>query len=478
MKQILANIMPEETRLAVVDEEGTLVDLVLERSGEETTVNHIYAAVVRNVLPGMQAAFVDIGQGQNAYLNLQHGKQTKGMGKLFVGQRLMVQVVKEEMLGKSARVTADISLAGRFMVYLPFSSGLCISKKITSPELRDTLKSLAEPYMAEGGSFIIRTAATKATATDIHTDMKYLLHTWQQLQKRFKVAKNGSEIYSDADFWHRILRDYTSDDINCITVDNKVVYMNLLERTSTVEANANTNALTIKLHTERTPIFSNYHIEEQLDLLVNKTVDLASGGFLRFDFTEALTVIDVNSGHYTGRSHTIGETALEVNKEAAVEICRQIKLRDLGGIIICDFIDMPKKEQQNELLALLSKLVRTDRVKTVVCGMTSLGLVEMTRKREHQSLQSLLFDNCDHCGGTGFQLSATTVSIQIMRKLRDLYRAGRLRQDVLIEAHPDVVACFSKSKVNALSEELQKTIKLESNVQLTREAYSLLSLES
>lgn len=343
MKRIVANVMAEEIRMVLLDEANQLIDTAFHRPSREETINHIYKGIVRNVLPGMSAAFVDVGLKQNAYLNLKQGKQTKAMGKLHVGQTVLVQVVKEEMLGKGARVSADVSLAGRFMVLLPYSDGLHISKRITDDGLRAQLAELAAPYLARGCGFILRTAAATASAEALQGDMEFLWNTWVQLQNRYKVAKGTTELYSDADFWFRLIREYLSRDVSEIIVDDRGAYehlRDLLEVTNMLD--------TVKLicHEGTEPVFKEWQIESQLDTLLNSRVDLPSGGFLKIDTTEALTVIDVNSGHYTGRSGTASEVALEVNREAAQMIARQLRLRDIGGIIICDFIDLPKRHNE------------------------------------------------------------------------------------------------------------------------------------
>ncbi|WP_298704130.1 ribonuclease E/G [uncultured Veillonella sp.] len=497
MKRIIANVMPEETRLVVVDETNELVDIAFHRQSEDELINHIFKGTVRNVLPGMAAAFVDIGGKQNAYLNLKQGKQTKSMGKLFVGQHILVQVVKEEMLGKGARVSADISLAGRFMVLLPYSEGLHISKRITDSKQRDVLTTMAEPYLASGCGLILRTAAAKAAPEDLKADIEYLWNTWIQLQNRFKVAKGGTELYGDADFWFRVLRDYGATDVKEIIVDDEMAYERLRELLALTKLDAR---IELVHYEARTPIFKAWPIEEQLEELTTNRVALPSGGYLQIDSTEALTVIDVNSAHFTGAPEVANgaagdlavanstkknsattlrasEVAVAVNKEAVQMIAKQIRLRDIGGIIICDFIDMPKKAQRDALLDELTRLTRTDRVKTVVCGITSLGLVELTRKRERKGIQSLLFDDCAACGGTGLLLSSETVYLQILRRLRELYRLGRLKTDVQVDVHPEVARYFTKQGLQDLSKELKRTIKVSADSTGSREAYSLLALD-
>lgn len=469
MNRLYANVMQEETRLAIVDETGALQQIIYERPQLSNRVNHIYKGVVKNVLPGMSAAFLDIGIGQNVYLNLQeHGKQKK----VHVGEVLMVQVVKDAMLGKSARVTTDVSLAGHYMVLLPEDKQIHISKKITDPELRQSLKDMAQPYLEKGVGFILRTAAMDASQEEIANDMAYLHQTWEHLQKRYKVAQNKTEIYGDANLWYRVIRDYMGPTVDAIMVDDMSAYEELQRL---LGAGRFGNTIDITLWNQKEDIFKTHGIEEQIDALLNHRIDLPSGGSLQIDQTEALTVIDVNSAHYSGKNEKVGEVAKRVNLEAAHMIARQLRLRNLGGIIICDFIDMPKADVE-ELVQLMNRLVKKDPIKTVVCGMTSLGLLEITRKRERQSIPSILFDTCSSCGGTGHVLKGETVYLQIIRRLRELYRFGRLKTDVAIVVHPDVGLFFTKQVLESLHRELQRTIQIENDSTMGLEAYSLLAL--
>ncbi len=473
MHKILVNVMREEIRMAVIDEEGQLVDFVLERTDESHMANHMYKGTVKNVLNGMQAAFVDIGGSQNAYLNLQQGKEQKILPRLSVGQQVLVQVVKEEMLGKGARVTADVSLAGRFMVLLPYSEGMHISKKITDEALRAKLQELAAPYVQEGCGFIIRTAAAKASADEIGRDMDYLWRTWQHVLKRFKVAKSGTDLYSDADFWFRLVRDYAHRNVEEIIVDSDMGESRLMDL---LGHGPTSQQIKVTRHRDSTPIFKANHIEPQLEDLISRDINLPSGGSIRIDHTEALTVFDVNSAHYTGKSNKLEDLAFTVNKEAAKEICRQLRLRDIGGIIVVDFIDMKDKQNQQELLKVLSAQAKLDKMKTVVCGISSLGLVEMTRKRARQGLQTLMFDTCPQCGGTGYMLSGRTVYMQIVRRIRELFKSGRIKSNLEIEVHPEVAQFLTKAVLEDLGDSIGRKISIVVNPQISREGYSLMAV--
>ena len=469
MNRLYANVMKEETRLAIVDEAGALQQIIYERPQLSNRVHHMYKGVVKNVLPGMSAAFLDIGIGQNVYLNLQEqGKQKK----VHVGEVLLVQIVKDAMLGKSARVTTDVSLAGHYMVLLPNDQQIHISKKITDPELRQSLKDMAQPYLERGVGFILRTAAMGASPEEIARDMAYLHQTWEHLQKRYKVAQNSTEIYGDANLWYRVIRDYVGPTVGSIMVDDMAAYEELQQL---LGAGRFGKPVDVSLWNQKEDIFKTHGIEEQIDALLNHRIDLPSGGSLQIDQTEALTVIDVNSAHYSGKNEQAGQVAKRVNQEAAHMIARQLRLRNLGGIIICDFIDMPKQDME-ELVQLMHHLVKKDPIKTVVCGITSLGLLELTRKRERQSIPSIHFDTCSSCGGTGHVLKGETVYLQILRRLRELYRFGRLKTDVSIVVHPDVGVFFTKQVLESLRTELQRTIQIENDATMGLEAYSLLAL--
>ena len=229
-------------------------------------------------------------------------------------------------------------------------------------------------------------------------------------------------------------------------------------------------------HRDSTPIFKANHIEPQLEDLISRDINLPSGGSIRIDHTEALTVFDVNSAHYTGKSNKLEDLAFTVNKEAAKEICRQLRLRDIGGIIVIDFIDMKDKEHQQELLKLLGAQAKLDKMKTVVCGISSLGLVEMTRKRARQGLQTLMFDTCPQCGGTGYMLSGRTVYMQIVRRIRELFKSGRIKTNLEIEVHPEVAQYLTKAIVEDLGGSIGRKISIVVNPQISREGYSLMAI--
>ena len=414
MKTIIGNIMPEETRIAIL-EEGMLRDFSVERNDENHIVNHIYRGTIQNILPAMQAAFVNIGRRKNAFLFLGDlfprtaTKEQIQQTRISVGQSVLVQVVKEEQGSKGPKVTANISLAGRYAVLMPTVDYIGVSKKIRDEKERDRLRAIASQLKPEGMGIIIRTVARDIAEKDLTADITYLLHTWQSVLRRYELARKPKLLYREADLVMRTIRDYCTDDVKKIIVDDKEAY----DRICQVLPDDGWRQR-VSLYQGDEPVFELYHLEEQLRCLMAREVPLPSGGNLIFDRTEALTVIDVNSSRYTGSS-TLQDTIFHVNKEAAVEIARQLRLRDIGGIIIIDFIDMAQSNRRKEILDILERETAQDCTKTHVMGMTALNLVEITRKKSRQGLHQVQFSPCNVCGGSGYLYSPETVAIQIIR---------------------------------------------------------------
>ena len=438
MKTIIGNIMPEETRIAILDE-GILRDFSVERNDENHIVNHIYKGTIQNILPAMQAAFVNIGRRKNAFLFLGDlfpraaTKEQIQQTRISIGQSVLVQVVKEEQGSKGPKVTANISLPGRYAVLMPTVDYIGVSKKIRDEQERDRLRAIASRLKPEGMGIIIRTVANGIAEAELIADITYLLHTWQSVLRRYELARKPKLLYREADLVMRTIRDYCTDDVKKIVVDDKETY----ERICQVLPDDSWRQR-VSLYQDDEPVFELYHLEEQLRSLVAREVPLPSGGNLIFDRTEALTVIDVNSSRYTGSS-TLQDTIFHVNKEAAVEIARQLRLRDIGGIIIIDFIDMAQPNRRKEILDILEKETAQDCTKTHVMGMTALNLVEITRKKSRQGLHQVQFSPCNVCGGSGYLYSPETVAIQIIRRLRHMVQVRHVKGDLLICAHQDVV---------------------------------------
>ncbi|MGE1063321.1 Rne/Rng family ribonuclease [Megasphaera paucivorans] len=479
MKMLIGNVMAEETRMAVV-EDGVLRDFAIERDDETHIVNHIYKGVIKNILPAMQAAFVDLGRKKNAFLYLGDifpraaTKEEIQQTHISVGQNILVQVIKEETDTKGPKVTANISLAGRYGVLMPTVDYIGVSKKIRDEAERNRLRAIVESVKPKGMGLIIRTVAKGVEEEELLHDIHYLLGTWAGIQRRYKLAKKPTLLYREADLVMRMIRDYFTFDIKKVIVDDKDSYERICQLfTGTKESWRGR----IEYYEGQQPVFEAYQIEEDVRRLKYRKVTLPSGATLVFDRTEALTVIDVNSGKYTGNS-TVQDTIFHVNKEAAAEISRQLRLRDIGGIIIIDFIDMALPSQREEILRILERETALDRMKTRVLGMTALNLVEITRKKSRQGLHQVQFSPCDVCGGTGYLYSPESVAIQIIRRLRDMVHVRHIKGDLLIQAHRDVLSILQdKKRKAAMERELARSLFFEESTHANREVFTILSHE-
>lgn len=478
MKTIVGNVMPEETRMAIL-EDGRLRDFAVERNDDMHIVNHIYKGTIQNILPSLQAAFVNIGRRRNAFIYMGDmfpraaSKEEIQQMHLSVGQSVLVQVIKDEQGMKGPKVTANISLAGRYAVLMPTVDYIGVSKKIRDEEERNRLRRIVSEIKPDGMGLIIRTVAKGVSREELLKDLQYLLGTWDSILQRYKRSRKPTLLYREADLVMRMIRDHFTADVKQVVVDSREAY----ERICQVFLDPAWRSR-VRLYEGTVPIFEQYAIEESLTHLMSRIVPLPSGGNLVIDHTEALTVIDVNSSKYTGNGSTLQDTIFHVNKEAAVEIARQLRLRDIGGIIIIDFIDMAQPTKRDEILQILTRETAQDCTKTRVLGMTALNLVEITRKKARQSLYQVQFSPCDVCGGSGYLYSPETVAIQIIRRLRHMVQVRHIKGDILIEAHPDVLALLKDKKRKAEWErELKWTLYFEESHHPNREVFSILSYE-
>ena len=440
VKSILVTVVPEETKLAIL-EDGKLSSIEVERATHSHLVGNIYKGQVQNVLPGMQAAFVDIGTGKNAFMYVGDGLPQDVLHtlprpqKIHIGQQLPVQIIKDAAGSKGPRATTHITLPGRNVVLLPTAAYIGMSRRIEDEAERSRLHAIAERICPAGMGLIIRTAAAGLTEDALREDVEYLEKLWHSLMARFKMKSRGAHLlYRDADLIIRTVRDNLTCDVDYMLLDSQAVYQRVRDF---VQILAPQLAEKIRYYDSREPLFKHYGIEEELDNLGGRVVHLQSGGFLVIDKTEALTVIDVNTGRYTG-STNLGETVYHANLEAADEIMRQLRLRDIGGIIIVDFIDMEKEEQKQQLLAHLRELSRFDPTKTSIVDITSLGLVEITRKKSRQNLDSIIYSECPICRGRGRVESPETVSIRIAADIRRMEHKAHAEDGYEIEVHETV----------------------------------------
>ncbi len=429
MQDILINWAPQETRVAIV-ENGAVQELHVERALERGLVGNIYTGRVARVLPGMQSAFVDIGLERAAFLHVadvhvsgapargDNAQQVPIERLVFEGQTLMVQVIKDAIGTKGARLSTQISIAGRLLVFLPQDDHIGISQKIGSPELREQLRArmnrlAATPDGSPTGGFILRTNAEDATDDELADDIRYLRKSWAAVRERGFSSPPGTLLYQDLSLVERVLRDLAHEATGAIRIDSKMQYDIL--KAFGAEYTPGSVAKLEHYKGER-PIFDLFNIDAEIAKALARRVDLKSGGYLIIDQTEALTTIDVNTGGFVG-ARNFDDTIFKTNLEAAQAIARQLRLRNLGGIIIIDFIDMSREEHQNAVLAELRKQLSRDRTKITVSGFTQLGLVEMTRKRTRESLAHMLCQPCPTCEGKGQVKTARSVCYDILREI-------------------------------------------------------------
>jgi ribonuclease G len=451
-EEILVNVTPQETRVAVLGS-GQVQELVVERAASRGLVGNIYLGKTARVLPGMQSAFVDAGLERAAFLHVadmsEHRRQagTKPIEKILaVGQPVLVQVVKDPIGSKGARLSTQVSLAGRLLVYLPQDPHIGISQRIDEAgrqQLRDRLKELMPPD--ETGGYILRTQAEGASDEELRADIAYLRSLWRDISAR-AGANAPALLYQDLSLAERVLRDMVTPSVAAVRIDSRETYQKLA-----AFAEAYTPALRPRLehYTGERPLFETYNVEPEIQKALSRRVDLKSGGTLVIDQTEAMTTIDVNTGGFVG-SRTFDETVFRTNLEAAHAIARQLRLRNLGGIVVVDFIDMASQEHRTAVLEELKKALARDRTRTTVNGFTALGLVEMTRKRTRESLAHVLCEPCPACEGRGEIKTARTVAYEILREVLREARAFPAKELRVLASQP-VCDLFMEDESGALA---------------------------
>ncbi len=422
-EEILINITPMESRVAVV-ENGVLQEVHVERTQKRGIVGNIYKGKVVRVLPGMQAAFVDIGLERAAFIHAAEISSREGSAVepisalVHEGQSLVVQVTKDPIGSKGARLTTQLSIPSRYLVYMPRTAHVGISLKIEDEAERERLKQVvADCIAAEGieetGGFILRTAADGARSEDILADIRYLRRLWLQISSQMQSAATPSVIYEDLSLALRTLRDLVNAKIEKIRIDSRETFQKVCQFVDELMPEV---ADRLEHYPGERPIFDLYGVEDEIQKALERKVLLKSGAYLIIDPTEAMTTIDVNTGGFVGH-RTLEETIFKTNLEAATAIARQMRLRNLGGIIIIDFIDMEDEEHQRQVLRTLEKQLERDHAKTNIIGITELGLVQMTRKRTRESLTQVLCESCPSCQGRGLQKTAETICYEIFREI-------------------------------------------------------------
>ncbi len=465
-KKIIVNCDNRATRVALL-EKGKLVELDIERPLQHRVVGNLYKGTVANVLPGMQAAFIDIGLEKNAFLYVDDiftdwddespPPARSPIEKLLrVGEEIMVQVVKEPYGSKGARVTGQITIPGRYLVLVPGADYIGVSRRIESQAERDRLRREVEKLKPEQLGLIVRTVAEGVESEVMEQDLKFLVQLWNRISSRFQQKAAPAILYQDLSLTCRIARDLFVEDFSSFLIDNEHEYDKVREIVDYISPHLKPK---VKLYQEAEPIFERYGVEAELEKALARQVWLKSGGYLVFDEAEALTVIDVNTGRYIGRRN-LADTILKTNLEAAEEIARQVRLRDIGGIIIVDFIDMSIEDHRRKVLDKLNASIKNDRTKTYVLGLTNLGLVEMTRKKVRQDLSEYLQQPCPYCGGSGRVLTPLVISTRIERELKRQLQEEKSKA-VLVEMHHEVAAIIIGSgggNLKKLEDELGRHI--------------------
>ncbi|MFM9902112.1 MAG: ribonuclease G [Polaromonas sp.] len=487
-QDVLINWSPQETRVAVV-EHGAVQELQVERSLERGLVGNVYLGKVARVLPGMQSAFIDIGLDRAAFLHVadlmssitsRHADVDAGTPasapqpiekQLFEGQALMVQVLKDPIGTKGARLTAQISIAGRLLVFLPQDNHIGVSQKIP-PKQRDDLRKRMQFLSGDlGGGFILRTNAEDAQDAELSEDIAYLRKTWACIKSAALRVKPATVLHQDLNLLQRVLRDVVSEDVQSIRIDSREQFNKLKEFAAEFMP-----ATLDKLHhyAGERPIFDLFSIDDDIARALGRRVDLKSGGYLIIDQTEALTTVDVNTGGFVG-ARNFDDTIFKTNLEASQAIARQLRLRNLGGIVIVDFIDMIKENHQDAVLEEFKKQLARDRVKTTLNGFSSLGLLEMTRKRTRESLAHQLCEPCDACSGKGVVKTARSVTYDILREILREARQFNPREFRVV-ASAKVVELFldeESQHLASLSDFIGKPISLQAEAAMAQEQYDI-----
>ncbi|MGM0480803.1 MAG: ribonuclease G [Pseudomonadota bacterium] len=430
--EVLMNVTPTESRVVLV-ENGILQEVHIERQLKRGLVGNIYMGKVSRVLPGMQAAFIDIGLDKAAFLHASDivsridgepierddRPDTSITSLVRQGQHIMVQVVKDPLGTKGARLTTDITLPSRYLVFMPQSDHAGVSQRIDDGEERERLRGLAEALSTDDGHFIVRTAAEGNNDTALRSDADFLTRLWQQIKKRTKSQRKVGVLYEDLNLCCRVLRDFVGEPIERIRVDSRTTMEQLKQFTADFIPEL---TAVLEYYTGDRPVFDLFDIENEIQRALDRRVGLKSGGSLIIDQTEAMTTIDINTGAFVGHRN-LEETIFNTNIEATQAIARQLRLRNLGGIIIIDFIDMQNEEHKRRVLHSLEQALAKDRAKTSINGFTTLGLVEMTRKRTRESLEHVLCGECPVCRGRGSMKTVETVCYEIMREIVRVHKA-------------------------------------------------------
>lgn len=487
-REILINITPMETRVALV-ENGVPQEISIERNQKRGLVGNIYKGKVVRVLPGMQAAFVDIGVERTAFLHaddLYFNRGEAGAHRetgtpdirtlLHEGQKILVQVIKDPINSKGARLTAQLSVAARYLVYMDKSSHTGISQRIEDESERERLKEVITSVLAKdeqiSGGYIVRTAADGVSGNELASDIRFLQRLWRHIEQAKTEAATPSCLYEELPLYKRVLRDMASEDVEKILVDSREVLTELVNFGNKFSPEI---ASLVEHYPGERPLFYLHGIEDEIGKALQRDVPLKSGGHLVIDQTEAMTTIDVNTGAFVGHRN-LEETIYKTNLEAAAAAARQIRMRNLGGIIIIDFIDMQNAEHRRQVLRTFEKALDRDRAKNKISGVTELGLVQVTRKRTSDSLEHVLCQSCPTCEGRGSIKSAETVSYEVLREILRVARAYECDQLRVLASTAVIERLLDEdsAQVADLEEFINRTIQFRSEALFAREQFDII----
>ena len=487
-EEILINVTPTETRVAVV-ENGMLQEVSLERNSYVGYLGNIYKGTVSRVLPGMQAAFIDIGLDRTAFLHASdiYRVEREQMPEnpppeppisslVREGEAVVVQVIKDPLGTKGARLTTKLSIPSRFLVLLPDSETIAVSVRIEDETERNRLKGLLATMREHKGKhgYIVRTNAENINEFALSADMTYLAKIWESITEQTATSKPGECIYEDLSLQLRALRDHMHEEVEKVRIDSVGEFERLKDFTSKFLPEWQQR---IECYTAERPIFDLYGIEDEIDRALHRTTPLKSGGHLVIDQTEAMTTIDVNTGAFVGH-RTLEETIYKTNLEAVQSIARQLRLRNLGGIIIIDFIDMNHDEHRRQVMLALERALERDHAKTSICEFSPLGLIEMTRKRTTESLGHVLCDPCPVCSGRGVLKSAETVCLEVFREIMRSSRQFEASRLLVVASTcvVDKILDDQSTTVAELEETIGKSIRFQREDQYTREQFDVVLL--
>ncbi len=505
MQEILLNIESKETRYAVL-KGGILHDLIVERKKNRQLVGNIYRGKVTNILRNIQSAFIDINEGENGFIHISdilentqkfqerfemdfdwdknlssvESKNTMeaDINKLMkVDQPVFVQVIKEPIGSKGARLTSNISIAGRYLVLLPTAPHRGVSRKVEDPAARDRLKKLIRAFeMPKDMGLICRTASINASMEILVAEATELLHTWEEIVKNFHVETKPCCLYEESDLIKRAVLTAVDKKFDRLLVDDYATFQHCKKLYGTYSTE---HPLKIELYRDKAPMFERFNIEKEIDKALRRKIWLHSGGYLFLDKTEAMYTIDVNSGRGSlqSGSNDIEETIVQINMEAADEIARQLRLRNLGGLVICDFIDMRSRKGQRRVLDRLKEAMKDDSAKCTILGMSEFGLVEMTRQRSRESLMQTLFTDCPYCSGSGQIKTHESISIEIERSLKKIMAQQQFGIELV--SHPDLDRYLKHTDRDFLRKFAEKSkinLKFRENADMHLNDYAFYSL--